>query len=92
MQLLAELQYFSQALGPALRPPRDQLLDDAKARLLRRIDQLAEVEGSAAEVELERWCETIQGGDMGGRADMITKFMVTDLIKATRLNIASFKV
>ena len=35
LQLLAELQYFSQALGPALRPPRDQLLDQAKARLLR---------------------------------------------------------
>lgn len=87
-----EVQYFSRALGPCLRQPHNQLLEQAKAALLRRIDELAEGDGSAAEVsKLNTWCETIQGGRMSGRAEMVTGFRVGDLLEATRFNVASFK-
>lgn len=91
MQLLLELQYLGQALRPILRPPRNQLLDQALASVLEKIDQLAEEEADPANLELDDWCETVQGGNMGGRAELVAKFKTKDMINATRFNVASFK-
>jgi len=46
----------------------------------------AEAKGS-----LDEWCATIQGGSMGGRAELVAKFKTTDILTITRLNVASFK-
>lgn len=89
--MLMELQYFGEAMGPMLRPPRDGLISQARTALLKRVDELAAEEGSPTETQLDGWCETIQGGNMGGRAEMVCNFLVHDLLNATRLNVASFK-
>lgn len=85
-----EVQYFTKALSSVMRPPRNDLLETSKTMLLQRIDQLATAV-APAERELDTWCDTIQGGSMGGRAAMVSGFLASDLIKATRMNIASFK-
>ena len=92
MQLLLELQYFLQSLGTILRPPRDQLLDQALASVLEKLDHLAEDEEDPQCKELDGWCETVQGGHMGGRAELVAKFKTKDIITATRWNTASLKV
>ena len=91
LQLLLELQYLGQALRPILRPPRNDLLDQALASVLEKIDQLAEQDENPTFLELDDWCETVQGGNMGGRAELVAKFRTKDMISSTRLNIASFK-
>ena len=92
LQLLLELQYFSQTLGSILRPPRDQLLDQALASVLGKLDHLAEEEADEQCKELDGWCDTVQGGNMGGRAELVAKFKCKDIITATRWNVASLKV
>lgn len=92
LQLMLELQYFSQALRPVLRPPRDQLLDQAMASVAEKVDQLADTEEDALFDELDSWCDTVQGGNMGGRAELVAKFRSKDIINVTRMNVASFKV
>lgn len=92
LQLLLELQYFSQALRPILRPPRDQLLDQALASIAEKVDQLANDEEDAVYQEFDGWCETVQGGSMGGRADLVAKLQTKGIINVTRMNVASFKV
>ena len=86
-----EVHYFAKALGPMMRPAHENLLGHPKAALLKCIDQLAIGDSSPALEELDTWCDTIQGGSMGGRANMVSGFLADDLITATRLNIASFK-
>ena len=92
LQLLLELQYLGQALRPVLRAPRDQLLDQAMANVLEKVDNLAQEEEDPLFQEFDDWCETVQGGSMGGRAELVAKFKTKDIISGTRMNVASFKV
>lgn len=90
--MLLELQYFSQSLGSILRPPRDQLLDQTLASVLEKLDHLAEDEEDDQYKLLDGWCETVQGGNVGGRAELVARFKTKDIITATRWNVASLKV
>ena len=40
---------------------------------------------------LDDWCTTIQGGSLGGRAELVAKFKTTDILNTTRVNVASFQ-
>lgn len=92
LQLLLELQYFGQSLRPVLRPPRDQLLDQALHAIEEKVDAVASEEGDPLYADFDEWCETVQGGSMGGRAEMVANFMTKDISNSTRWNVASFKV
>jgi hypothetical protein len=76
LQLLLELQYLSQVLRPMLRPPCDQMVDEAVATILEKIDMLAE-EGESGEVHPSAFSEvssnrklvrsTLPSGSVKGR-------------------------
>ena len=48
-------------------------------------------EATEAAADLDDWCTTIQGGSLGGRAELVAKFKTTDILNTTKLNVASFQ-